>query len=356
MLEIDLNKYVSDEIKKEIQDYKQEIQLLSDKNIQLKKRLHKQEEQIQKCSSLALLSSKLKDKFNSIKNGESDRGGWYDSKAKKQYYFINKILSTFFNITEEYGGWKSSRSDGSLKVYLAVNYYQNKDILISLLDVLLEGNDNSFFYEDTKSYIRNFKMPFDKDKEFLKKYLINPTGNTNGANIGVSQYWINAGAEETSMPHDLMMKHPNILDEDIFPSYIDVLKRSKGSKSYLLELPNFNRNISEQQLQELGECLLSFSKTAIGYSNTEKFINIYLKRFNKKTLDFLYQGVTTENQYNTLHWEKFPVDYQKKYLLSKDFEVVERALFSRNCQWTKDEKTSFLKIYFKEPETLQNRE
>ena len=67
-------------------------------------------------------------------------------------------MFTFFGISEQNGGWKSHRGDGTLKAYLAVNFYDHKDVVVNLLEILKSDSKNDI------QFINDFIMPYDYPK------------------------------------------------------------------------------------------------------------------------------------------------------------------------------------------------
>lgn len=292
-------------------------------------------------SKIALgLLDHLRNEFANIKRGPDDSGGYYDSKQKNQFLFIERVLLYLFNVKKETNsGWLSSRSDGALAPYLAVNFYRNKAIIIDLLKVLMPN------CEKEVSFIQAFKMPYDYPKEAVMRYVKAPQYNTNGAVFGVSNFWIEAGADEKNMPHDLIMQSPFILEDDVFDALLLSIKKKVSNYYYLFALPKYNKNISPEQVVALGEQLLEIETSVLNYDTVNDFIVENLKRFSDKTLDFLYSKIQSDNQFKTLHWEKFPNAYQMRFLKGKNLNEVLSILSQYHCKWTEDEKRTFLKEF-----------
>ena len=147
------------------------------------------------------------------------------------------------------------------------------------------------------------------------------------------------------MPHDLIMKNPFILEKDVFDVLINSINKKASNYYYLFSLPIHNKNISEDQIIKMGECLKGLPLSVLDYADVKQFINNNLKLFNNNTLDYLYSLTKSDNQFNTLHWEKFPDKYQMKFLKSKDMNEVLKILTNYSCTWTIEQKESFLKEY-----------
>lgn len=335
-LQIDLNDIVSKQISKEIKILENDIKLLSKKNDILNDEIFTLKKDVKNSETLINLISPIRTEFNKIKEGEHDKGGWYDSKAKNQYLFIKNILKYLFNIEEEQNGWLSSRSDGLLHTYLAINYYNNKKTVINLLKILMENPNKEI------SFIENFKMPYDYPKEDVINFVTNPRCNTNGCIFNISKYWIEYDANKSNMPYSLIMKNPFILEEDVFNKLISSIKKKVPNYYYLFALPIYNTNISDEQIITLGECLLDIPCNIFTYEGIDKFISTNILKFNDKTLDYLYIKATEDNHYNLLHWQNFPTKYQQKYLMSKPLDQILNLLSHYSCKWSLEEKESFI--------------
>jgi hypothetical protein len=340
VLGIDLNEIASREIAEKIEslesDLKEARRTINDQLAAIAS-LKKKEAG---AKAITFLLDHLRNEFLSIERGQSDSGGYYDSKQKNQYLFMEKALMHVFGIkretTRDTNGWYSSRSDGALAPYLAVNFYHNKDVVINLLQVLMPNCEKEI------SFIRTFQMPYDYPKEAVLRYVKAPKHNTNGCIFGMSEYWFNSGAGESNMPHDLIMKSPFITEDDVFKALLDTIKRKAGESHYLFALPKHNKSVSPEQIAAMGEQLLSLSEAVLGYEPVNNFIVENLKAFNSKTLDFLYGKIQLDNQFKTLHWEKFPNEYQMRFLKEKSLGEVLSVLSRQGCTWTEGQKKAFL--------------
>lgn len=184
-------------------------------------------------------------------------------------------------------------------------------------------------------------MPFDYPKEDVIAYVKAPKYNTNGCIFGISSYWIEYGAAKPNMPHDLIMRNPHIIEEDVFPILIDSIRKKVPEFNYLFALPKYNSNVSKEQVVKLGECLIDNN---IKFSDTiAEFVSQNIKDFNSETLEFLFTKAQSDNQYKALHWEKFPNEYQMRFLESKPLDEVLKLITSYNCTWTIEQKENFLK-------------
>jgi len=335
-LQFDLNELVSKEIGLKIESLEKRLEqsqkTIQDKNTQI----YELDKKVKKSETILGIVEFLRTKYSEIKEGE-DKGGWYDSRAKLKFIFIEKIMLNLYGIPKEGNGWLSSRSDGSLGGYLAVNYYKNKAQVVDLLKVFGE-NDKII------GFIELFKMPYDYPKCDVIEYVKDPKYNTNGCIFCISQYWVEYGCGKSNMPHNLIMKNPFILEDDVFSELINSINKKVSNFYYLFGLPEYN-SLSEKQMQLMGETLIDMPISRLKEDTIQKFIKNNLCKFNNKTLDYLYGLATSENQFSLLHWENFPAEYQMRYLNSLPFDKVWATINNYSCKWTIDDKENFLKQY-----------
>lgn len=336
----DLNEIVSERINEELASLKETIRNQSVEILSLRKEARENEVKLSNVEHTNILLLKLRENFNGIASSKPDESGWYNSKQKNQYTFIKTIMNDLFGVTEQYGGWKSHRGDGTLKAYLAVNFYDHKDAVINLLKVLKSDSKNDI------QFINDFVMPYDYPKEMVLEYVKSPQYNTNGAIFDVSNFWIESGCGKSNMPHNLIMKNPHIVSDDVFSELINSINKKVSEYNWLFSVGKYNENVGENQIQMLGECLVTTPTNKWSYDNVKEFINRNLTSFNKTTLDFLYSKISDDNQFSMLHWEKFPVEYQYQYLMDKPIKQILKLLENYSCKWTDEEKEVFLKQYF----------
>lgn len=336
----DLNEIVSERINEELASLKETIKKQSVEILSLRKELRENEVKLSNVEYTDILLSKLRTNFNEIAASKPDESGWYNSKQKNQYTFIKTIMNDLFGVTEQYGGWKSNRSDGSLKGYLAVNFYDSKKTVINLLRILKSDSEKEI------QFINDFVMPYDYPKEKVLEYVKSPQYNTNGCIFEVSNFWIESGCGKSNMPHSLIMKNPHIVSEEVFSELINSINKQVSEYNWLFSVYKYNRNITHGQIQMLGECLITTPTSRWSFDNVSEFISKNLVSFNKKTLDFLYSKISDDNQFRMLHWEKFPVEYQYQYLMDKPIKQILKLLENYSCKWTEEEKEVFLKQYF----------
>lgn len=339
ILDIDLNELVSKEVSEKIEGLEKQLQKSYEEN----RKLAKQVDELKLRGKDAKITNSLLDhirtSFLAIEADKPDKDGWFDSKQKKQFLFVEKVLLNLFGIAKEQNGWYCSRHDGSLSVHLAVNFYKNKQTVIDLLTVIKADSAKEI------NFIKAFQMPYDYPLQDVLNYVKAPKYNTNGCIFGIGQYWIEYGAGLQNMPHNLIMQNPLILTPDVFKVLLDTAKSGQGESHYLFSLPVYNKDISEAQVKQLGECLLSVPPKWLTYDDFKRFLSDNLTRFNNKTLDYLYGLMTADNQYKTLHWENFPQEYQHRFLKSQPFEDILKIITGYSCKWTVEQKELFLKEY-----------
>lgn len=336
LLNIDLNEVASQAITEKVSSLESYIESLENKLYAHVNRITELEKESKGYQNLLPLLKHIRDTYASIKASEPDSSGWYDSKAKNQYKFISEILRVFYGINQEQKGWYCYRGDGNLQTHLAVNYYNSKSQVCELLRILYDNSEGDI------NFIMGFKMPYDWSKEKIIPHVQRPKYNTNGAMMGISEYWVGSGAGESIVPHNLIMQNPHILEDDVFETILTTIKEQRGEWYNLFALPDYNKEISKDQIQQLGRCLLKIHQHNWG-DTVKSFIKKYIKDFCDETLTFLKSKATNDNQYNTLHWQNFPAKYQAEFFKSMPIESVLKALNEYHCELTTEEKTSLLR-------------
>lgn len=348
ILTIDVNEIVSNQIKEKFSNLENQIielnNTIENKNSKLKElslKLKELETKNNNNEYVSFLFDKLKNTFSQISN-DPEKAEFKKLKNQKQFEFIDLILITFFDIKKEQNGWLSYDTSSStlLERYLAINYYENKDIVINLLKIL---DDKC---KDKIDFIKNFRMPCDYSKEEVLNYVKNPHYCTNGNIFQISQYWVESGLGKENLPHHLIMKNKFILEEDVFDELIKTIKSERLKFYYLFSLPKYNKNITKEQIQKMGSCLSTIYKY-LNYKEIQEFIKDNLLDFNEETLNYLYLYITTDNQFKIFHWENFPVKYQISYLMNKPINDVFKLFNNSSCKWTEEQKEEFLRLRYK---------
>jgi hypothetical protein len=292
ILEVDLNEFVSKKFAENMESMQSRLDVAQQTISEQQEKIQDLKDQIKNLETMATNTSHTahllniaRKKFSEIKAGERDDGGWFDSKQKIQFHFISQLMLNLFGI-ENKVKWLSSRGDGSLKVYLAVAYYQNKEEIKNLVRVLTPE------YKEITTFIDSFIMPYDYAIEDVLSYVKKPHYCTNGAIYDISQYWIEAGAKKTNMPHSLIMMNSHILEDNVFEELLSTITMGRSDFVYLFALPKYNKEITDEQIARLGECLIGLK--SLKGDVIEGFIKNNIRKFNGKTLDFLFQYVNGE--------------------------------------------------------------
>lgn len=334
LLNLDLNEIASKAIQDKVGALESDIQRLEAVNLNQSKRVEELQKQVKDDAAIGSFVSAMRARFVSIEDSESDSGGWFDSKQKKQYDFIRDLLKQVFGIEQMHGGWCCNRHDGDLKTHLAVNYYEYKNEVCDILRVLN--------CDVPIGFIKAFRMPYDWPKHMILTFAKSPKYNTNASMIGVSSYWINSGAGESNVPHDLMMKSAHMIDEDVFGTVLTTIKNQRGEYYTLFELPIHNKLITADHIEQIGRCLVKINPSTWG-DCIVKFIEKNMLSFCDVTLEYLYTLISRDNQYKVAHWTKFPSKYQERYLKELPFTEALKAVNDYSCTLKDHEKTNLLK-------------
>ena len=339
ILDIDLNELVSKEVSEKIEGLEKQLQKSYEENRSLSKQINVLKDSGKDALIILSLLDYIRTSFTAIEADKPDKDGWFNSKQKKQFLFIENVLLNLFGIAKEQNGWYCNRHDGSLSVHLAINFYKSKQTVIDLLSIIKPDSAKEI------NFIKSFQMPYDYPLQEVMSYAKRPKYNTNGCIFGITQYWIEYGAGLQNMPHNLIMQNPLILTPDVFKVLLDTARSGQGESHYLFSLPAYNSKISDSQIKMLGECLMAVPKAFLSYDSLKEFLSKNLTAFNNKTLDYLYGLMTSDNQYKALHWENFPQEYQHRFLKAKPFTEVLSILTGYSCKWTPEQKEAFLKEY-----------
>lgn len=336
LLNIDLNQIASQAISEKLSSFECQIESLESTVHAQNKRIIELEKENDGHKNVLLLLHAIRNTYASIKSSEPDSGGWYDSKQKNQYKFISEILKVFYGISQEYKGWYCNRGDGNLRTHLAVNYYNHKDKVCDLLNILYDNSSSDV------NFIMCFKMPYDWDRDKIKSYAQSPKYNTNCSIFGISEFWMNYGAGENNVPHDLIMRSPLILEDDIFGTLLTTIKNQRGEYKWLFALPTYNKQTSKEQIQQMGRCLLKIDPRS--WDDTIKsFISKFIKYLCDETLDYLKQYATADNQFKVLHWKNFPSKHQALFLKEMPFAEALKAINDYSCDLQVQEKELLLR-------------
>lgn len=335
-LEIDLNQVINEKVAKQLDDLKKQLTESNKRANDLSRQILEKDKELYEVRSVNELMASLRSMFESIKSNTKSETEYERNAEQNRYRFIRNAMSSLFGIKAATGVEK-----GGLGPVLAVNYYNHKDVVIGLVKAIMADHSR------VTSIISSFKMPYDYSKEEVIKYVQAPHYCTNGALFGISSFWVENGAKSTSnVPHDLIQKNPHILSKDVFSAVIDTINRRARSEFYLLfGIGVYNPDISDDQIKQLSSMLITLTDTHLGYEPVKKFISERIHQFSDEAIEFLFKKATGSNQYNLLHWEKFPEDYQEKFLMKSTLPQVIKLIDNHSCQWSIERKESFLRKF-----------
>lgn len=339
-LQFDLNEVVSKEIQEEISELEKQIASLQEVNSKYYQEIQNLKTKVETANLPISLVNHLRTEFEKITDDPKDKNDWHNRKNKNQFLFIEKLMLSLFNIKIEENGWLSSRGDGNLYTYLAVNYYSNREQLLSILPLLINNQHSA----KGISFIKHFKMPKDWAKHEVLAFVKNPGSCTNGSYMSISQFWLERGAGSNNCPYNLVMLNSHILEEEIFEVILNGMKNIFSTYTYFYSIYNYHP-LTDEQVERLGKVAISTYASIKSYDNVKTFLRDNLNRFNDEILDFLYQYADGDNQFRSLYWENFPVRCQQKFLMGKTMTEVLKIITGYQCKWTEDEKSLFLKMY-----------
>lgn len=338
MLEIDLNEYVSKEIREQINSLNERIETLNkekyDKSREIKTLTHTLEQTKKENKDSLFLIEQLRESYNSLAPIKKTEDSYGKDLKQVKFEFICDIFNNFFNITPTY----TSMGERGLSFMLTISFYKHKELLLSILELIAKDDK----YIDFK-LIKERKLPEDWTDEQIKKRIIDVVYNANGQMFGCPTYWNG----NSNLPLNLILKDKRVVEYEIWVELLNTIKQKKSNYYYLFAIHKYNPYLTEKHIEELGEVLIELPKNVYTISEIENFINTNLKNFNKKTLDYFFELITKHNQFNVFNWQKFPVDYQMKYLYSLDFNTVFEVINKYDCKWSVEEKETFLENYFK---------
>lgn len=335
-LEIDLNQVINERVAKEIKSLKSQLKQSNEHAYRLSDQLAQKNKQLSDVSAVSDLMTSLRAAFENIKSNPKSDSEYERGAEQNRYRFISNVMLSLFGIKSATGVEK-----GGLGAVLSVNYYDHKDIVIGLVKALMADHSK------VTSFISSFKMPYDYSKDEVIKYVQAPHYCTNGALFGVSSFWVKQGAgSKSNVPHDLIQKNPHILSKDVFSAVIDTINRRTRSEFYLLfGIGVYNLDISDAQVKQLSSMLTTLSDAHLGYEPVKKFISDRIHQFSEEAIEFLFKKATSGNQYNMLHWEKFPEDYQERFLMKSDLPQALTCIQNYSCQWSVERKENFLRKF-----------
>lgn len=349
MKNLNLNELLEVEISKRTQLLDEKLENKVTQVNELKKQLYSQDRKINK------LEDKTKENKNSIKFIQQFRSAFKRLKEEKtddyttplnriRFDYISKLLFDFFSIKKEHkwvASYHDSASLNTLCLNLALNYYSNKEILIDIINILFDKENK----EITK-VINNFVMPYDYNKNELIALIKRIESHTNGSYNYISEFWLRGDAKFSNVPYNLVLQNKLTIEDEIFNILINSIESKISDFYYLYEVAKY-QNLSDIQMQRLGETLISTSTSYYKYTEIEDFISTNLINFTDKTIEYFLTLATTDNQFRIFHWTKFPKKHQIGFLIKKSYTEISKFFNERSCNWTKEEQEDFYKLYFK---------
>lgn len=224
--------------------------------------------------------------------------------------------------------------NSDLLVLLAVQFNDNKDTLIKVLKAV-----NIITSEEDVDKINSINYPPVLSKEDIIEYL------NNLPDVHSEEEWIKEGAGKSNIPCKWIVQSEYLYDKDVFKLLIEVIKNNINSCQYFLKALNdqnitYRTAISTDQKQALARSLnLDFS------TNTEEektFINRYFSVLSDDVLDKLFNYVSKEKNTKgfTIHWSRFPKEYQKKYIATLPSTEARECI--EYADWSVEEKIPVL--------------
>lgn len=318
---IDLNSLLSESVLSDIKSLEDTIKELNNTLLEYhieNEALKKENEKYKTLLNYTNIFNDLKESYNKI------------NLSWDKFLFISNMMKTFYDI--DYKIDDNQLKETKLNILVSVVYHKNKKELINILNIL----------EIPTEYVKNFVMPFDYSRDIILNYASSSFCNVNGEYINY-KYWLDSGANIKNVPHTLLFQNEYFLDDEIFKKVLKSFKLFSEAHRYF-NLDLYNKNITDEHISKLGERILDI-KGYTSYDNIRVFINRNLRKFNNKTLDFLLKDATHDNSYKVLHYEKFPLEYQIKYLMNIGDYNLFISLLSENDEFTNEEKINLTKRY-----------
>lgn len=338
LLGIDLNEVANEAISKKINDLEAENDLLGTDIAALKSQLrtvNKKFEEYKSNSKLVMtVFQNIRNTYAALKSAPETRDSYAKSLDMVKYEFIRDIMLFIFGVKEAHGYVK-----GSLGRNLAANFYDNKNDVISILDLL--GQEENHF-QSVQSKIREFVHPKDFTKEQVMKYAKSPNYNTNGNHNGYDPLIKGYG-----IPHDMIQSNPIMIEDDVFTEVIESIRNRRGTYNLLFDMHK-NASLSDSQIKLMGDLVPVLLLEKRKSDEMTRFTEKNLHKFNDSTIRVLFDNYASkDNQFKTFHWEKFPVKYQHEYLLKRPIQEVLGVISHYSCSWSDKEKDEFLKRYYR---------
>lgn len=328
ILGLDLNELVSKEVSERLSEMEETIQQQYKRINKLSEENDKLVQRLETVENTEGLLNMFKEQFNSLQAVKEDKEKDVYAKTigEVRYDFFKDILSSLFNIP------KVKSSNTAWAMQLAIHYYDHKDLVIKLLTLF--GVEEKYI-----KLVNDYVLPKYWHKDQVMVFVKNPKYNTNGYMFGDSPYW--SGGMD-NLPYNQIMVNPLMVDEEVFAELINTIKAKRGEWYQLYAITRYV-NLSCKQLLALGDTLLSVNSKDYSTDTITEFIRKNLVSFSKEVKDKLFLLIRDDNHYNLFHWENFPVEYQKQYLMNMEVSKLLTTLTHYSCKWSQEDKESFLK-------------
>lgn len=344
LLGVDLNEIVSEQVASQLEAQEKEIDRYRELYYDEQRKRAFAEQELSKADLQVSLVKSIQKGYEELKAKPETENEHKKNLAEVRFDYIKRVVSSLSGKPIDFH-WIH---DGGLQYNLAVGFYDHKGILLPILSLI--GADSKMVNE-----IRAFKMPYDWEKENIMAYVKNPHYCTNGALFGErSRYWVEYGCKITNCPHDLLQRNPAILEEDVFEEVIKTLKSNHPERWHLYAIPKYNQHLSLEQVQQIGECLIGLKQGDFKNDGVEQFTSKWMKSFTESTLEYLFQFISSDNQFRMFHWENFPFEYQQRYLKSRTFQQLLTITGNYSCKWTEKQKEDMYRIWMEENPKAQD--
>lgn len=335
-LNLDINEVVSEQIKSHVDNLNGTIKMLMKERDDLREELQNtKKEQTQKdleskkADTAIALVNKIKNQYDSIVATPETYDKSKRSKAKNKQEFIKDLLYTHF-------GLKPTLSHGLrteyLWIWVAKNYYDNKDEVLSLLSLI---ESESFCQK-----VRNFKEPKDYSIDKIIEFVDNPHSCPNGMYMVAG--WEYVGGSKP--PHSMYFENDYIRKDSVFERLVDnVQNQKRGEYKYLYGVTG----LSDHQKEKLGRTLIdNDGYRLLDNKNVKKFISDGLKEntFDEDTVNYLYKFID-DKQKSTFYFQYYPRRYQEEFLKQKG--LIYFLQVSNTLKWNDEDKESFVTRMFK---------
>ena len=226
---------------------------------------------------------------------------------------------------------------------LIFEYYNNKNDILNICDTL------NIKYPD---WYKTYKMPYEYDvdtiKLFLKKiekaYVCNSC--IYNENIGffycnIKQYENENELIKNEMYHDipwqLFLKNKFLLNEDIWETVLDKIKKEKSNSYYFFAIDLYQK-LDDNKLKQLFDLAIKSR-----HAEAKDFIKRHmdLLKYHKDIAKQFKEKISFE-KYKGVHFSSFPKDIQIEYLKTLSIINLNTALEDTRCELTNVEKRNLM--------------